>query len=55
MRGQRGRLDERTEGEIDENYWAQAAADQAAARADGELDQSKSLAASIRSLGTDVS
>ena len=41
MRGQRARLDERAEGEIDENFWAQAAADQAAARADGEMDESE--------------
>ena len=33
MRGQRGRLDDRPEGEVDENFWAQAAADQAAGRA----------------------
>ncbi|EKM50431.1 uncharacterized protein PHACADRAFT_200373 [Phanerochaete carnosa HHB-10118-sp] len=31
-RGQRGRLDDRPEGEVDENFWAQAAADQAAGR-----------------------
>jgi condensin complex subunit 2 len=42
MRGQRGRLDDRPEGEIDENFWAQAAADQAAGRSgDDDLDASE--------------
>lgn len=31
MRGQRARLNDR-DGEVDENFWAQAAADQAAGR-----------------------
>jgi condensin complex subunit 2 len=30
MRGQRAPLDENGDGEVDENFWAQAAADQAA-------------------------
>jgi condensin complex subunit 2 len=33
MRGQRAPLDENGDGEVDENFWAQAAADQAAGRA----------------------
>ena len=38
MRGQRNPLNENGDGEVDENFWAQAAADQAAGRAtsDGE-------------------
>ena len=38
MRGQRASLNENGDGEVDENFWAQAAADQAAGRAasDGE-------------------
>ena len=38
MRGQRDPLNENGDGEVDENFWAQAAADQAAGRAtsDGE-------------------
>lgn len=37
MRGQRDPLNENGDGEIDENFWAQAAADQAAGRAaDGD-------------------
>ena len=39
MRGSRARLDERGDGEIDENFWAQAAADQAAGQ-NGEIDES---------------
>ncbi|KAH8093297.1 condensin complex subunit 2/barren [Cristinia sonorae] len=35
MRGARGRAEERGDGEVDENFWAQAAADQAAAQAQG--------------------
>ena len=43
QRGQRGRLDDRPEGEVDENFWAQAAADQAAGRSGSdELDASES-------------
>lgn len=41
MRGHRVRLDDRPDGEVDENFWAQAAADQAAGRADDEGDESK--------------
>ena len=45
MRGQRGRVDERPEGEVDENFWAQAAADQAAGRSGEEdMDASESNA-----------
>jgi hypothetical protein len=33
MRGQRAPLNENGDGEVDENFWAQAAADQAAGRA----------------------
>lgn len=37
MRGHRARLDDRGDGEVDENFWAQAAADQAAGQnANGE-------------------
>jgi condensin complex subunit 2 len=38
MRGQRASLNENGDGEVDENFWARAAADQAAGRAtsDGE-------------------
>ncbi|THH28569.1 hypothetical protein EUX98_g5607 [Antrodiella citrinella] len=39
MRGSRARVDENGDGEVDENFWAQAAADQAAGR-DGEPDES---------------
>ncbi|EMD38910.1 hypothetical protein CERSUDRAFT_133533, partial [Gelatoporia subvermispora B] len=39
MRGQRGRTEPRGDGEIDENYWAQAAADQAAGRGSEEGDE----------------
>ncbi|KAI0343107.1 barren [Trametopsis cervina] len=41
MRGQRGRLEERPDGEVDENFWAQAAADQAAGRAEEDIDQTQ--------------
>ena len=42
MHGQRAPLNENGDGEVDENFWAQAAADQAAGRAaldgdDGEV------------------
>lgn len=44
MRGQRVRFDEAGDGEVDENFWAQAAADQAAGRlAQEEGDESKRL------------
>lgn len=33
MHGQRTQLNENGDGEVDENFWAQAAADQAAGRA----------------------
>ncbi|KDQ61579.1 hypothetical protein JAAARDRAFT_66671 [Jaapia argillacea MUCL 33604] len=36
MRGHRARLDDTRDGDIDENFWAQAAADQAAGRGDDE-------------------
>lgn len=38
MRGSRNRPDDRGDGEVDENFWAQAAADQAAGhnRDDGD-------------------
>ncbi|CCM07077.1 uncharacterized protein FIBRA_09401 [Fibroporia radiculosa] len=39
MRGRRLRSDDRDGGEIDENFWAQAAADHAAARAGDEGDE----------------
>lgn len=41
MRGQRGPAPTNDEGEVDENFWAQAAADQAAAgdhRRDDDMD-----------------
>ena len=37
MRGQRARLND---GEVDENFWAQAAADQAAGRNNDDADES---------------
>ena len=43
MRGQRVRFNETGDGEVDENFWAQAAADQAAGRlAQEEGDESES-------------
>ena len=43
MRGQRVRYNEGGDGEVDENFWAQAAADQAAGRDRGEEgDESRS-------------
>lgn len=42
MRGRRAKLND-GDGEVDENFWAQAAADQAAGRGDDdELDDSTS-------------
>ncbi|KAI0705151.1 condensin complex subunit 2/barren [Cytidiella melzeri] len=41
MRGQRSQLEDRADGEIDENFWAQAAADQAAGRAEEDIDQTQ--------------
>lgn len=42
MRGQRVRFNEAGDGEVDENFWAQAAADQAAGRlAQEECEESK--------------
>ncbi len=38
MRGRRAPLDENGDGEVDENFWAQAAADQAAGRAGSDGD-----------------
>ncbi len=40
MRGYRARLNE-GDGEVDENFWAQAAADQAAGRNGEDVDESK--------------
>jgi condensin complex subunit 2 len=40
MRGQRVKMNSNGDGEVDENFWAQAAADQAAGRM-GEQDDSK--------------
>jgi condensin complex subunit 2 len=42
MRGQRVRFNEAGDGEVDENFWAQAAADQAAGRM-AEDDESEPL------------
>lgn len=42
MRGSRHRLDERGDGEVDENFWAQAAANQAAGENNGDADESES-------------
>ncbi|KII85841.1 hypothetical protein PLICRDRAFT_44259 [Plicaturopsis crispa FD-325 SS-3] len=39
MRGQRVRFNENGDGEVDENFWAQAAANQAAGRADDDGDE----------------
>ncbi|KAK7687927.1 hypothetical protein QCA50_009146 [Cerrena zonata] len=41
MRGQRSRLDDRPDGEIDENFWAQAAAEQAAGQNGEEPDETQ--------------
>jgi hypothetical protein len=41
MRGQRNPLNENGDGEVDENFWAQAAADQAAGRAAADGDEGK--------------
>jgi len=38
MRGRRAPLDDNGDGEVDENFWAQAAADQAAGRAGSDGD-----------------
>ena len=43
MRGNRARLNA-NDGEIDTNFWAQAAADQAAGRLGGDGEESKSVA-----------
>lgn len=40
MRGQKVRYNENGDGEVDENFWAQAAADQAAGRVDDDGDES---------------
>ncbi|KAI0060991.1 barren [Artomyces pyxidatus] len=39
MRGQRAQLNTNGDGEVDENFWAQAAADQAAGRAANDADE----------------
>jgi condensin complex subunit 2 len=36
MRGQKVKMNENGDGEVDENFWAQAAADQAAGRGEGD-------------------
>lgn len=41
MRGRRLRGDQHGDGEVDENFWAQAAANQAAGRAGDEGDESE--------------
>jgi condensin complex subunit 2 len=41
MRGQRASLNENGDGEVDENFWARAAADQAAGRAGSDGDEGK--------------
>lgn len=41
MRGQRASLNETGDGEVDEHFWAQAAADQAAGRAGSDGDEGK--------------
>lgn len=41
MRGQRAALNENGNGEVDEHFWAQAAADQAAGRAGSDGDEGK--------------
>ena len=41
MRGQRVPLNENGDGEVDEIFWAQAAADQAAGRAISDGDESE--------------
>jgi condensin complex subunit 2 len=41
MRGQRVRYNENGDGEVDESFWAQAAANQTAGRANDDGDESK--------------
>lgn len=41
MRGQKVRINENGDGEVDEHFWAQAAADQAAGRGDEDNDEGK--------------
>src|ERR1700761_7859613 len=41
MRGQRAALNENGDGEVDEHFWAQAAADQAAGRAGSDGDEGR--------------
>ena len=43
MRGQRGRVEERGDEEVDENFWAQAAAEQAAGQHGGDADECESF------------
>ena len=47
MRGNRVRLDDRPDGEVDENFWAQAAADQAVGRNTEEGDESECLISNL--------
>lgn len=41
MRGQKVKINVNGDGEVDENFWAQAAADQAAGRGGDEEDESE--------------
>lgn len=43
MRGQQVRFNENGDGEVDEQFWAQAAADQAAGRAAAEDDEGETI------------
>lgn len=43
MRGQQVRFNEDGDGEVDEQFWAQAAADQAAGRAAAENDEGENI------------
>ena len=50
MRGQRVPLNENGDGEVDENFWARAAADQAAVRDAEDGDDSQSFCLSMNKI-----
>jgi condensin complex subunit 2 len=53
MRGGGSGVDARASGEIDEQFWAQAAAEQAAGQGDDEIDESKRLVGNVLADKTD--
>jgi len=56
MRGQKVKMNPNGDGEVDENFWAQAAADQAAGRSADVEDESRSNLSRIRmSMYTEIS